>query len=111
MAPGGNVDMRVQERRLLVVGPGEGKSVSLGGLGVDFKVWGHETGGRFAIVEHPIDARRLIPRTRTRWRTSCRTFSRAVSACEWGTKWPRREPALTSTSLVVYPTPSGTRPI
>ncbi|TME00990.1 MAG: cupin domain-containing protein [Chloroflexi bacterium] len=53
--------MRVQERRLLVVGPGEGKSVSLGGLGVDFKVWGHETGGRFAIVEHPIDARRLIP--------------------------------------------------
>src|SRR2546421_9930506 len=53
--------MRVQERRLLMVGPGEGKSVSLGGLGVDFKVWGHETGGRFAIVEHPIDARRLIP--------------------------------------------------
>src|SRR5258708_38613120 len=53
--------MRVQERRLLMVGPGEGKSVSLGGLGVDFKVWGHETGGRFAIVEHPIDARCLIP--------------------------------------------------
>src|SRR5256885_6918238 len=53
--------MTVQERRLLVVGPGEGKSVSLGGVGVDFKVWGHETGGRFAIVEHPIEARRLIP--------------------------------------------------
>src|SRR5207248_11121267 len=53
--------MTVQERRLLVVGPGEGKSVSLGGLGVDFKVSRHETGGRLAIGEHPIDARRLIP--------------------------------------------------
>src|SRR5258708_14595680 len=52
--------MRVQERRLLMVGPGEGKSVSLGGLGVDFKVWGHGAGGRFAIVEHRIDARCLI---------------------------------------------------
>src|SRR5438270_12408329 len=58
---GGNGDMTVHERRLLVVGPGEGKSVSLGGLGGDCKVWGHETGGRFAIVEHPIDARRPIP--------------------------------------------------
>src|SRR3979409_523060 len=54
--------MKVQERQLLVVGPGEGRSVKLGkGMGVDFKVWGYETGGRFAIVEHPIDARRLVP--------------------------------------------------
>jgi len=53
--------MRVLEQRLLIVRPGEGRSVSLGALGVDFKVWGHETGGRFAIVEHPIEARCLIP--------------------------------------------------
>ena len=53
--------MKVLESRLLVVGPGEGKSVTLGALGVDFKIWGHETGGRFAIVEHPIQARCLVP--------------------------------------------------
>jgi quercetin dioxygenase-like cupin family protein len=54
--------MQVQESRLLVVGPGQGESIQLGkGMGVDFKVWGHQTGGRFAIVEHPIDARRLVP--------------------------------------------------
>ena len=53
--------MRVQEQRLLIVRPGEGRSANLGGLGVDFKVWGHQTGGRFAIVEHPIQARCLIP--------------------------------------------------
>ncbi len=28
---------------------------------MDFKIWGHETGGRFAIVEHPIQARCLVP--------------------------------------------------
>jgi quercetin dioxygenase-like cupin family protein len=54
--------MKVQERQLLVVGPGEGRSITLGkGIGVDFKIWGHQTGGRFAIVEHPIEARRLVP--------------------------------------------------
>ena len=54
--------MKVHERQLLVVGPGEGKSIKLGkGLGVDFKVWGHQTGGRFAVVEHPIEARVLVP--------------------------------------------------
>lgn len=47
--------------QLLVVRPGEGTQVSLGGLGVDFKVWGHQTGGRLAIVEHPIEPGRLVP--------------------------------------------------
>jgi hypothetical protein len=36
----------------IVVRPGEGKSVWLGGLGVDFKLWGQDTGGQFAVVEH-----------------------------------------------------------
>ena len=32
--------MMVQPKRVLVVGPGEGRSVQLGkGMGVDFKVW------------------------------------------------------------------------
>jgi quercetin dioxygenase-like cupin family protein len=45
----------------LVVRRGEGRSVWLGGLGVDFKISGERTGGLFAIVEHPIDAGRLVP--------------------------------------------------
>jgi uncharacterized cupin superfamily protein len=44
----------------IVVQPGEGRSVSLGGMGVVFKVSGAETGGAFAVVEHPIDPGRLV---------------------------------------------------
>lgn len=47
--------------RLLVVGPGAGTRVDLGGLGVDFKVWGEQTGGALSIVEHPMEPRRLVP--------------------------------------------------
>jgi quercetin dioxygenase-like cupin family protein len=38
-----------------------GKSVALGGLGVQFKLWGDQTQGRLAVVEHPMDAGRLVP--------------------------------------------------
>ncbi len=41
------------------VAAGEGKSVSLGGLGIDFKIWGDQTDGAFAIVEHPLAPRAL----------------------------------------------------
>ena len=34
--------------------PGSGEAVNLGGLGVVFKLSGAETGGAFAIVEHPL---------------------------------------------------------
>jgi quercetin dioxygenase-like cupin family protein len=44
----------------ILVKLGEGRSVSLGGMGVVFKVSGANTGGAFAIVEHPIDAGRLV---------------------------------------------------
>ena len=44
----------------LVVRPGEGRSVDLGGMGVIFKVSGAETGGAFAMVEHPVEPGRLI---------------------------------------------------
>jgi mannose-6-phosphate isomerase-like protein (cupin superfamily) len=44
----------------LVVRPGEGRSVSLGGMAVEFKVSGADTGGAFAIVEHPIEPGRLV---------------------------------------------------
>ncbi|HWH45181.1 MAG TPA: cupin domain-containing protein [Thermoleophilaceae bacterium] len=45
----------------LVVEAGEGESVSLGGVGVDFKIPAGMTGRAFAIVEHPVDPGRLVP--------------------------------------------------
>lgn len=45
----------------IVTEAGEGKSVSLGGVGVDFKIPAAMTGGAFSVVEHPLDPRRLIP--------------------------------------------------
>ena len=44
-----------------VIEAGEGESVWLGGVGVDFKIPGEMTGGAFSIVEHPLDPGRLIP--------------------------------------------------
>lgn len=44
-----------------MLSPREGKSVRLGGLGVDFKIAGEQTGGLFSIVEHPIDPGVLVP--------------------------------------------------
>src|SRR5712692_8107072 len=40
----------------LVLLPGEGKALQIGGggLGVVFKLYGTDTGGRFAVVEHPL---------------------------------------------------------
>ena len=45
----------------LVIEAGAGKLTSLGGLGVHFKIGGEQTGGLLAIVEHPIEPRRLVP--------------------------------------------------
>ena len=45
----------------IVIEADEGASVSLGGVGVDFKVPGGMTDGAFSIVEHPLDPGRLIP--------------------------------------------------
>jgi quercetin dioxygenase-like cupin family protein len=44
----------------IVVNASEGRSVSLGGMGVVFKVSGADTGGAFAVVEHPIEPGRLV---------------------------------------------------
>jgi quercetin dioxygenase-like cupin family protein len=40
---------------------GEGHSIWLHGFGVDYKIAGGLVGGRFAIVEHPIDPGVLAP--------------------------------------------------
>ena len=45
----------------IVVEADEGESVSLGGVGVDFKIPAEMTGGAFSIVEHPVEPGRLIP--------------------------------------------------
>ncbi|HEY4267275.1 MAG TPA: cupin domain-containing protein [Galbitalea sp.] len=44
----------------IVVKPGEHTSVWLGGMGVEFKISGSDTGGAFAVVEHPIEPGRLV---------------------------------------------------
>lgn len=47
--------------QLVVVNPDDGLKVDIGGLGVDFKVWGEATAGGLSIVEHPMEPRRLVP--------------------------------------------------
>jgi mannose-6-phosphate isomerase-like protein (cupin superfamily) len=42
-----------------IVGPGEGKTGNLGGIGVRFMIDGEESGGGFALVEHPMGPRAL----------------------------------------------------
>jgi quercetin dioxygenase-like cupin family protein len=48
------------DRANIVVTPEEGRSVSLGGMGVIFKLGGADTGGAFAAIEHPIEPGRLV---------------------------------------------------
>jgi mannose-6-phosphate isomerase-like protein (cupin superfamily) len=43
-----------------IIGPGEGKSVDLGSVGVRFLTWTEETGGGFSLVEHPIPPKTLV---------------------------------------------------
>lgn len=42
-----------------VVGPTDGHAIDLGGLGVRYLIRSEDTGGRFALVEHPIAPRTL----------------------------------------------------
>jgi quercetin dioxygenase-like cupin family protein len=42
-----------------IVGPRDGRLVDLGGLGIRFMIDGKETGGQFALVEHPLEPRAL----------------------------------------------------
>ncbi|MCW6004797.1 cupin domain-containing protein [Micromonospora sp. CPCC 205371] len=52
---------------LTVVRPGEGRSGLLGSIGVQFKLWGDDTGGALSIVEHPFPVGALVaPHRHTR---------------------------------------------
>jgi quercetin dioxygenase-like cupin family protein len=44
----------------VVVEAGDGQTLDLGGMGVVYKITGSDTGGAFAIVEHPIEPGRLV---------------------------------------------------
>ena len=46
---------------LTVVQPGEGQTGQLGSIGVDFRLWGHDTGGALSVVEHPFPVGALVP--------------------------------------------------
>lgn len=39
----------------VVIGPGDGRSVYIGGLKAAFKLGGEDTGGAFSVVEHPVE--------------------------------------------------------
>jgi quercetin dioxygenase-like cupin family protein len=46
---------------LTVVQPDEGPTGELGTIGVQFKLWGHETNGAVSVVEHPFPVGALVP--------------------------------------------------
>ena len=46
---------------LTIIQPGEGRTGTLGSIGVDFKFWGADTGGTVAIVEHGFPPGALVP--------------------------------------------------
>ncbi|MGQ0467627.1 MAG: cupin domain-containing protein [Sporichthyaceae bacterium] len=47
--------------RLTVVRPGEGREGFLGTIGVQFKLFGEDTNGSVAIVEHPFPVGSVVP--------------------------------------------------
>lgn len=49
----------MSEQKPKVLGPGEGKAGMLGAMGVRFMIDGAESGGGFALVEHPLPPRAL----------------------------------------------------
>jgi len=46
---------------LTIIQPGEGRTGTLGSIGVDFKFWGADTGGALSVVEHPFPVGALVP--------------------------------------------------
>jgi quercetin dioxygenase-like cupin family protein len=53
--------MESHEPPLTVVPPHGGRVGDLGTIGVHFKLWGENTGGALAVVEHPFPVGALVP--------------------------------------------------
>lgn len=52
----------LEASRVPAVQPGRGRSADLGaGVGVVFELWGQDTGGQLAVVEHPFAVEALVP--------------------------------------------------
>ena len=49
------------EPPIAIVRPGEGEVGDLGAIGVQFKLWGRDTGGALSIVEHPFAVGAFVP--------------------------------------------------
>jgi quercetin dioxygenase-like cupin family protein len=52
-------ELRMATTTVRVVGPRDGKLGILGGIGIRFMVGGEESGGGFALVEHPMEPHAL----------------------------------------------------
>ena len=70
----------------IVVRPNEGRSISLGGMGVMFRLFGQDTAGSFAVVEHPMEPGRLTWPMSTLVRTNIPMSWRASSERGLATK-------------------------
>src|SRR5215213_6457970 len=93
----------------IVTEPGEGESVSLGGVGVDFKIPAEVTGGAFSVVEHPLDPGRLIPPHIHYREDELSYVVRGRIGVRIGDRDYLAGPAATSSSRATSRTRSGTR--
>jgi mannose-6-phosphate isomerase-like protein (cupin superfamily) len=84
----------------LMIRPGEGRSVWLGGLGVRFLLGGDQTGGRYSLVEHPMQPRALGAPMHTHQHEDEYSF---VLEGEVGVQIGDREMVATPGTLVVKP--------
>ena len=75
-------------RTARVLGSDQGRLGRLGSIGVRFMVDSADSGGSFALVEHPIPPRKLAaPCIDTTGKTSTPSSSPARSACCSATRW------------------------
>lgn len=84
----------------LVISPSDGKMVWLGGLGVRFLLGGDQTGGRYSLVEHPLQPRALAAPMHTHQNEDEYSF---VLEGEVGVQIGDRELVATPGTLIVKP--------
>ena len=95
----------------IVLSPDEGEMVLMGGLGVRFMIGGDQSGGGFALVEHPIATRVLAAPMHTHKHEDEYTYvlEGEIGVHQVGEGVRVATPATWSSSPGVSPTPSGTR--
>ena len=84
----------------IVIHPHEGEAVALGGVGVVYKVAGDDTGGRLAIVEHPVEPGTLVPPPT---HTPVRPASRPAAMPETEASALRPQPPLSQPGQSILP--------